>query len=260
MGINEEEMISSLNEKVYRVDNASELEDIKKEYSTYDHPYPKYFLGSAYGAFGKDKEALYLYISAAGPWLKVPNEFWSSAQADTIGGSIARIIMYYDLSEASDKFKKSLYALGFAYLSKSVEILRGEKGKNMMDSLFHRGSISGQNEHHFDELIQNYLGYGYLSQVMSLSDFYLSHLEYVRDGNKEHAKDAFDNAERMVDWLGQISVGGKPANEYTYEELTKVGVRRNDSMYENMKADILDGKYNLECEEFRSEVESSVDP
>lgn len=259
MGIDEKEMILSLNKKVSRVDNVSDLEDIKNEYSTYEHPYPKYFLGSAYGAFGKDREALDLYISAACPWLKVPNKFWNSAQTDTIGGSIARIITYYDLSVASDKFKKSLYALGFSYLSKSIEILRGDKDKKMMDSLFHRGSISGQNKYYFDELVQNHLGYGYLSQVMSFSDFYLSHLEYLRDGNKERAEDAFDNAERMVNWLGQISVSGKPANEYTYEELTKVGVRRNDSMYENMKDEILDGKYNLECGEFRSEVESSVD-
>lgn len=254
----EKKMVRSINNKASYVESVKGLKKLEEEFSVYDSPYPSYFLASAYRKFGHEKKAVESFVESAAPWLELPNRYWDSQFSNSVGSSVANIIDRCDLSEVDEELIKMLYALSFSFLSRSIEIIRGIEGIRMMESLFNRGLVSGQNRDQFLYLVQEYVGHGYLTQVMSFSDFYLSHLEYLRDGKKERATLAYENAKREKDWLEDISVAGKEADKYTEEELAKIGVRRNDTMYENMKSDALGGEFNIEEERFKQEIYSSV--
>jgi len=255
----EKRMVKSLNKKISSIRSVEDIEEIQDEYSIYNSPYPNQYLAHAYLMFDHDRKAMKSFVKSASPWLEVPNRYWNSQFSVSVGSSLSEIINRCKMCDVEDNIAKKVYALSFSFLSRSMEIIRNSEGGAMMESLFNRGVVSGQNKNNFLRLVQKYVGYGKMTKVMSFSDFYLSRLEYLRYGDKEGAATAYKNAKKEKDWLEDLSVAGKEANRYTEKELAEIGKSRNEKMYESMKEDILDGEYNIGQDEFEKAIYSVID-
>ena len=227
---------------------------LAKKYDQYENPYPFYYLASMTSNLGYEKDALNFYLKAISFGLEYPNKFWNTQLSDSIGSSVTHVIDKYKFDESIFELKKNLCILGYAYLSNCINIM----GMNAVDSYFNRGLLISKKDKAIVEITHQYLNVAVLNQVMAISDFYNSSMGYKQLGHIEEAKNAFQNAIINHEWLEDISVNGKDADEYNIEEIAEIGRQRSNLLSAALIDELKSSRVHITLAQIQNEIHPNI--
>ena len=131
-------------------------------------------------------------------------------------------------------------------------------GLKAVDSYFNRGLLNSNNDKALIEITHKYLNIGLHNQVMAISDFYKASIGYRKNGYKEDANNALQNAIIKHEWLEDISVSGKDADEYTIENIAKIGSQRNDILSSALIDEFKSKNIQVTSAQLQNEIHSHI--
>ena len=242
-------VIQEFHNKLNRCSKSQDFDNLFEKYKGYDHPYIFMVAGSVYGTHKDHEKSINNYLSALSYGLSMPNEYYLTQHADTIGGSIARILYHYKIEGDADTIQK-MYYLAYCYLTSCINLL----GMNAFESLKYRGNILGMNNQYMAEFVGKYLGMGVLPMPLAISDLYLAYGGYKKRGYHDEAEESIQNAIRLHKWLEDISINGKNADEWSIQEIAEIGLERNKILFENMKADFVKNKFTIDFKSLKDRI------
>lgn len=137
-----------------------------------------------------------------------------------------------------DKYKKidinsifNLYQFGYLYLSNHL-INFNYMGYNSLEL---RGRLIEKYSESAVALSGTYYSIASIPNILAISDYYYASLLYRHIGDNSRASTLLSNAQKMHNWLEDISVGGRDADEYSLPELAEIGKKRHEVILLNMK-------------------------
>jgi hypothetical protein len=230
-----------------------DIKMVMQNYGSYDHPYIYDIIGITSGVLKFNELSLNAFLRAISYGLKFPNPYWNTIYSDSIGSSIARIIFFLKI-ECPNALLQNLYSLCYGYLSSCIELL----DVSAFESLDFRGRLLNSNSQFVANMIQGYLGLGIFPKVMVISDYYYSSIGYTLADRQDLAQNALNRARQCHRYLEDISVVGKCANEWTLEDIAKIGAERNKILYSRMQSDLKANKFEIKEEELMLNVRLRV--
>jgi len=221
--------------QLYSCNSYAALVNIVKENEDLDNPY----LYQAAGQWCLLKN----YYETALPYFKkailygcnFPNKIWNTQMADSVGSSISWILTSYKTNYV-EKPITNLFIMGYCYLTNCINLL----GDSAFESLSNRASlmidVSGTIK---PENIPMF----HLPQVYAISDIYKSALGLNKHGFTTEAQEKFAYAVNLHEWLEDISVAGKDADDYTINEIVEIGDSRHQHLFKLFQNKLLNNEY-----------------
>lgn len=145
--------------------------------------------------------------------------------ADSVGMSISFLI--------EKKFKrtnidlKDLFRMGYVYLTKHIEMY----GETMCDSFKYRAYLTENCQNQTQSLAFEFLKVlSFIPIPVSISDYYSAGKAYYQLGYNEKYRECIERGAYLHQWLEDIMINGKDADEYEFTEMAEIGKKRLDSL------------------------------
>lgn len=227
---------AQFNQEFFSAASLEALGAVRGKYIAVAHPYVHYSLGSQYLYLGKMDNAFYHLLQASSIGVRNKRAYWDTIFADSIGSSIAQLFSRELIARIpGDLDTFHLFISGYMFLSSSI----GLYGNKAYESLANRARMIMSCQHGAD--ITAFLTYGGLREVLAISDHYRSSLGYEEQGMMDFAVNERENAKTIHQWLEDISVNGRDADDYQTEELVAIGQQRHDAIVDKIKPQFFDG-------------------
>jgi len=229
--------LSNFTMQLYSCFSYSQLSDLIKQNEDMDNPY--LYQSSGQWCLTKNyyDEALPFFKKAILYGVDFPNKFWNTQMTDSIGSSIAKILTLYE-TNYNEKPIINLFILGFCYLSKCIDLLK----VNAFESLENRADLFMYTS---NKITCEVIPMGVLPQVFAISDLYKSAQGLNKNGYTVEAREKINSAVSLHNWLEDISVAGKDADEYTLEEIANIGEKRHENLFESFRKKLMNNEYSL---------------
>ncbi|QQR86536.1 MAG: hypothetical protein IPJ76_18450 [Flavobacteriales bacterium] len=230
------EWFARFNQEFFSAGSLEALGEVRGRYTAVAHPYVHFSLGSRYLYLGKLDNAFYHLLQASSIGVRNKRAYWDTLFADSVGSSIAQLFSRELIARIPrDLNTFHLFISGYMFLSSSI----GLYGNKAYESLANRARMIMSCQHGAD--ITAFLTYGGLREVLAISDHYRSSLGYAEQGMMDFAVNQKENAGTIHQWLEDISVSGRDANDYQTEELVAIGQQRHDAIVNKIKPEFFDG-------------------
>jgi|TARA_Y100000310_G_C20680319_1_gene815531 hypothetical protein len=229
--------ISNFTMELYSCNSYSKLLNLIDQYENMDNPYLYQSSGQWCLVKNYSNEAIPLFSKAIQYGINFPNKFWGTQMADSIGSAISKILTSY----STDYTKKpiiNLFIQGYCYLSNCIDILN----LNAFESLENRADLLIYSS---NEITCEIVPMGVLPQVYTITDLYKSAQGLNKNGYSVEAREKLNAATNLHGWLEDISVAGRDADEYSLEEIVKIGEKRHSNLFESFRRKLLNNEFKL---------------
>jgi hypothetical protein len=209
--------------------------DIVKENENMDNPYVYQAAGQWCIQHNYYEEALPYFKKAILYGCEFPNKIWNTQMADAVGSSIAMVLTLYR-TDYDERTLTNLFIMGYCYLTNCINLL----GVQAYESLSNRASLlidTSNAMHSADMPMFN------IPHVYAISDIYKSSIGLVGVGFESEARDKLSYVADLHEWLEDITVAGRSADEYTIQELVEIGEDRHRYLFEKFEKKLLNNEY-----------------
>jgi hypothetical protein len=210
-----------------------------------NHPSVFHKLGVKYLIFGDKLNAKKLLVKGAKFGLNYPVEYFDKSDIDSIGQCFTLLVtQFYLLNDDKDTINPTSFykstCLAYIYLSRAIEL-----NENLAyDSLRSRAILFKDNNgmNVVINVLFDILNRDVLKEPFIVSDFYFA---ATIENNPNKIND-MKSAKNMHNWLEDISIAGKDADEYQLDELSRIGKSRHSQLYTLMKSKFFNGDFFME--------------
>ncbi len=162
---------------------------------------------------------------------KNQNFSYNTIYADAIGIAGSFLINHY-FSKSKVNYLH-FFDLSFLYLSNHIQNF----GHQMFDSLNHRALLMDANHNYARSLGSRFLKtFSFIPLPLIISDYYYSAQGYIAHGNLEMGKSNTARAVYLHQFLDDMVVNGKEADQYDLSEMAGMGKEKLVSIYTKMDA------------------------
>ncbi len=235
--------IISICRTVNKCKSLSELYELYSQGNNFDHPMIFLSFGLTFLINSDSKAAKHALLRGAEYGTVFPCKYYDSFWIDSIGQCLSILMTQFPLGDISAITKAT--SLGHIYLSRRIEIDNQNAHNAYMNRalLLMNHGMSGL----LQRIIMNNLGMGNLIEPLFISDLYFAY-----HSQSSPYKDALNNAKTVHSSLGDISIGGRDADEYSLYEISELGEKRNFKLFKNLEEKYYTGLLNLDHEELIS--------
>lgn len=224
-----------------------DLDSLAEYHSTITHihhPNVYHTLGEKYFNLGDLDIARELFTKGAQFGLEYPIDYYNKPNIDSIGQCLAFLVTRYQLLSAdrSSVDENSFYnatCLAYIYLSKAIDLhehLAYDSFRTRANLLRHNKSFST-----VFSIIRSAFNHNLAKEPFIISDYYSA---YCIPQNPYSAND-FNSARIVHNYLDDVSISGKAANEYNLEEIVEIGKIRHQQFYDALKRRFLSGEFYM---------------
>lgn len=240
--------IASYTMQLYSCNSYAVLVNIVEENESLNNPY--LYQAAAQWCLLKNlyKEALPYFKKAILYGCEFPNKIWNTQMADSVGSSISWILTSYQ-TDFTEKPITNLFIMGYCYLTNCINLL----GDSAFESLSNRASLMMDISR---AIIPESIPMFHLPQVYAISDIYKSSLGLNQHGYTNEAQEKLTYAISIHEWLEDISVAGKDADEYTIQEIVEIGTARHQYLFDLFKKKLLNNEYRINKKELNQIFDS----
>ncbi|MBL0300086.1 MAG: hypothetical protein IPQ23_00055 [Cytophagaceae bacterium] len=152
------------------------------------------------------------------------------------------LVTQFPLPYADKAYSATL--LAYVYLSRSIE----QRGIDAWDSYRSRAQLFKYNKNPNVGLtiIMNNLGMGVLIEPFIISDYY-----FASQALRSPHKNTLQSAKSIHQWLENISVGGKEADEYSLSEMADFGKKRHNVLFKILEEKYKKGELNMTLDDLQ---------
>lgn len=223
--------------------NLEALYKIEQEIGSYDHPQIYRDLGTSYFILGNKNLVKEKLIQGAKYGLKFPCEVYNSNFVDSIGQCFMLLLTQYPVCNSNSTYKATM--LAYLFLSRCIEMYPREA----QDSYRSRGLLyEDQHLPYTTQLvIKENSNFGAMSEPLIISDYYFA----AKATGSPH-QNCLSWADRVHKSLGDISIGGKDADDYLLQEIALLGEHRHFKLYKKIEEQFIANTLNLTTNELQS--------
>jgi len=232
-----QQKIISFSQKLYTCRDSYDIEELVDEFKSLDNPYVYQAAAQTCLSLNEYDDALPLFKKAITYGLNFPNKYWGTQMSDALGSSMSKILTLFKIGH-SGKSIENLYVLGYCYLSNCIEQL----GENAFESYQERANLVNYTPQSIKNEI---MPMGALFQVYAISDYYFSGQGFRNNGHSSESYKIINTATELHDYLEDISVAGKDADEYSLEEIVEIGKKRHEQLFNSLEKDLKKNKYSI---------------
>jgi hypothetical protein len=230
----------AIGEKIREARNIGELINTYRKYGNIDHPMLHYDFGRSFAILGDQAAAKDPILKGASHGLSYPCQYYETLHIDAIGQCLSDLVIRYPIKD--DSVARKVSCLSYVYLSKCISRYRREAH----DSYRTRALLFKDHE---DPLIMQYvtmevMGMGIITDPFIISDFYFASKATDSPYSKYYAK-----AETLHEQLGDLSIAGKDADEYSLEEMALIGEKRHYILFKELEKRYINGEFDLTIKE-----------
>ena len=234
-----------------RVINATsspaELRKLSGKFDGVNHPAVQQAFAIKYLMFGQQKESKVFALAGAKHGLKPGNEFYNKMSCDSIGQCLTLLLTQFELSYSQNTIAKAT-ALAYVHLSKSIKMF----GEKAYDSRRMRAVLL--KDHEYEPAVTQFMlanFEGQFKEVLIIADLVKSAPGYA-SVSPDVVRESFASAANMQRALGDTTVAGKDADEYTLGELSELGDKRHQMYFSTIEEKFLKNNYNISVAELNS--------
>ena len=234
--------IIAINEKIMNCSDLTSLKKLYEKYGDYNHPQISYDFGRMLSIMGDKQTAKKALFKGATYGLQYPCNIYDSPLIDSIGQCMSDLVTHHPVGEIDIVTK--ITSLAYIYLSRTIELFKREAH----DSYRTRALLFKEHENQMvpQRILLN-LGMGVLIEPLILSDHYFS----SQATDSPFKIDGLQSAQNIHNWLEDISINGKDADEYSLNELALIGESRHLILFKILEAKYKKGEFNLTVEELK---------
>jgi hypothetical protein len=236
------EILTYYNQIVANIDNYNELQKLYSKISNYNHPQINYGFGFGFLNFKDMINAKTTLINGVKYGLKYPCPLYDTLYIDAVAQCIYLLLADFSID---NNIAIKLTSLAYVYLSNCIE----NYSEDCFDSYKTRAMLLNENDMITNSIIMDNVGLGKLKEPYIISDFYFAS---QISGSPHHS--ALNSARKIHQWLEDISVGGKDADEYTLQEMADFGKKRHLLLYITLANKYKAGKFDITLEELTNAI------
>jgi len=234
----EKQTIKELTNRINSLPNISALIDFEKQSTLpLEHPYPQMLLGYKYSILGDNKIAYKKFRNCIKIEINSDGAYLDTIFADSVGLAISNICLDNLTDNKIIGLPKNIsdsvfyfWLWGYYYLSYHL-VNYNYSGYNSIEN---RARLLEKFPQYASSL-SNIFCFGTIPNVLVASDYFLASKLYSKIGDYNKSSQVLQNAKLAHRWLEDISVSGQDANEYSLEELSKIGMQRHEKILNNIK-------------------------
>lgn len=172
---------------------------------------------------------------------------YSSSELENIGRCLAMLMTQFRLSDNAHDIIFKATILAYIYLSHSIENNK-IKSSSPQYAYMLRGLLfmDHKNQSVIQDIITE-LSIGQLVEPYIISDCYMA-----ASDKKSVFTELLSKAEYLHEDLEDITIAGKDANEYTLEEIAKIGEGRHLLLFKILEKKYKNGDYDITAQELES--------
>lgn len=243
-----ENEIRILANDIHKSHNIQDLLLLEEKYKDLNTPYKAYIFGVSYLIKGDKSKALYWFLDAVKNIIikKPENEYLNSIyHNDAIGSSLFYIAVHFNEIIFKKDFKYNLVVNAYFYLSYSIKNI----GINAYESYLNRAKLIEKYQNDRILFSPRFLDNHNYPEVFILSDYYFSSKGYEKYGYSELADENLRKSNQIHCILDDMVIGGKDADEYSLDEISKLGKLRHEHIFAGKYEWFLDGAFCFDIEE-----------
>ncbi|MDO9274123.1 MAG: hypothetical protein Q7T92_01070 [Lutibacter sp.] len=212
--------------------------NIEKELLSYGpiHPSLDYQLAAIYYMNGRTNKTIERYKHIVKNEIINGYSNYNTSLSDSAGMSAAYLLLnVYD----NHKDIKDLFLFSFLYLSSNIKIV----GDMMADSFKHRAYLTEKFQNVFQGIAVSKLGVlSFIPIPSTIGDYYFAARGYHNYGASKFYDECIERAIYLHEWLEDIVINGKAADEYSLDRLALLGRQRTDLILEEISdLNVFDG-------------------
>ena len=237
--------VVSLSQLIHKCEDLSMLNYAYNQYGDYNHPQICYDFGTEFLIKGDKNKAQEVLFKGAKYGTKFPCAIYGNALIDSVGQCMALLMTQFPNGER--KYSLKVTALAYIYLSRCIEL----HPNDAQDSYRTRALLFANHQGGFQvqTLIMDNVGMGVMPEPFIISDFY-----FASQIVNSPYRNALQSAQRIHHSLGDTTIGGKDADEYTLEEMAEFGSKRHQMLFKKLEEKYKSGTFDLAAEELAQAV------
>ena len=237
--------VIALSDLIDKCQDINTLNHLYSKIGKYNHPQICNDFGVKFFNLNEEGIAKKELIKGAIYGIQYPCLIYSDAMINSVGQCFSILLTQFAIKDKLLAF--NMTALGYIYLSRCIELVH----KDAFDSFKTRALLfyDKENYNNINKLIFENFGHGTLIEPFLISDLYFA----SQATNSTH-RDALSSAKIIHENLGDISVGGKDADDYSLLEMAEFGEIRHYLLFKTLEKKYKEGQFNMTIEELQRAI------
>lgn len=233
--------IFAINERIGGSTDLSELIKLYSKYGNFNHPQVSYDFGRMLSIKGNKALAKEALVKGASYGLNYPCILYDTPFIDSIGQCMFDLVTEFSIKQVQVAVKVT--CLSYIYLSRCIELYQ----KQAHDSFRSRAILFRRHSYNMlpHSIVTKYFGPSVLLEPFIISDFYFSAIAK----NSPFKQECLNTAKEVHACLEDISVNGKAADEYSLEEIARLGEIRHFKLFNALEKEYKNGEFNITIDE-----------
>ncbi len=215
-------VVIHLTSEIEGATSVSDINLIARKYGHMQDPYVQYALANVYQVYNQYQEAIPYLLKACQLGSENLKTYSSTPYSDSIGAASMSLLTDYPEYVVSSKIQYQLFENSYYFLSKSITMF----GLKAYESFRNRAGLLCIQNGIPNKFIMTH-SIGQIIEVLILSDFFFAAKAYFNQGLYQESQKLMNQAVINHDWLDDMSIAGKDADEYELEELALLGQQRH---------------------------------
>lgn len=233
--------IIQFDDDVLRVQSDQDVKSLYSKYKHLDHPIFYNRFAQIYLQSYEDYDLARPYIIKCISYgLKHDNKFVNSISIDLITQSIQTFFDKEGLIKVEHEYK--LAALSYVYLTKLIK----SYGTNAYNSFENRGLLVSNSKFGVLQLLQKYYydGPDLCNEMLSLGDFFSSHIGYKKESETENAARMLKSAVKDFEYIKSLPQYEK-LSSVNLEGMAQLSLKNSEYLFQNLLKDFDKGIFDI---------------
>lgn len=233
----------AINELILNATDLNSLIRLYERHGNYNHPQVCYDFGRMLSIKGEKTLAKEALIRGAIYGLQYPCLVYDSPLIDSIGQCLSDLVTEYPIFNVKIAIKAT--SLAYIYLSRCIELCPREAH----DSYRTRALLFQNHKMNMlpHSIISEYMGLSVLIDPFIICDHYFS----SQASNSPFKLSGIDSAKKAHNWLEDISVNGRDADDYSLSEIAELGEGRHFALFKSMELRYKQKEFNITIENLK---------
>lgn len=233
----------AINELIRNTTDLASLEKLYDKHGKYNHPQVCHDFGRMFIIKGdkiKAKEALF---RGATYGIQYPTNLYDNPYIDPIGQCLTDLVTQYPIFNVKIAIKAT--SLAYIYLSRCIELCP----RAAFDSYRTRALLFQNHKMNMlpHSIISEYMGLSVLIDPFIICDHYFS----SQASYSPFKVSGIESAKKAHNWLEDISVNGKDADDYSLSEIAELGEKRHFALFKSIELRYKQKEFNITIENLK---------
>jgi hypothetical protein len=238
--------IMALSEVIHEASqDPSMLKHIFNQKGNYNHPQICYDFGVAFLIQGDKAMAKKALLNGAIYGIQYPSSLYENAFSDSVGQCLSLLMIQFPIR--NDELGIKITALGYIFLSRCIELFPRESH----DSYRTRGLLF--KDHETPMVVSGFV-IDNVGMSTLVDPFIISDLYFASQATNSPHRDSLQSAKRIHNELGDISIGGKDASDYSLSALAELGEKRHLLLFKSLEQKYKKGQFDITVEELQNAI------